>query len=324
VLIALGGALVIVVGLSLVVGNKGIPVGTVLAALRHPDGSTDHQIVRDLRVPRTLLGLAVGVALGLAGTLMQSLTRNPLADPGILGINAGCSAAVVAAIALFGLSGFQAYVWFAFAGAALSSLLVYALAARGRGGATPVRLALAGTAVAFAFTSFTQAVITLDARAFNEFRFWIVGSLAGRPLGLLADMLPFLAAGVVLAFAVAGALNALALGDDAGRALGARVGRTRGLVAAAVVLLCGTATAAAGPIAFIGLVIPHVTRSLVGHDHRWQLPYAMLIAPIVLLLADVIGRVVLRPGELQVGIVTAFVGAPLFIGLVSRRKVVHL
>ncbi len=313
-----------VVLVSIAAGAKAIPFDAVVDALRHAGTSTDHQIVRELRVPRTLLGLAAGAALGLAGTLMQALTRNPLADPGILGINAGAAAAVVAAISFLGLAGFGSYVWFAFAGAAVTSVLVYALGSGGRGGTSPVRMALAGTAVAFALVAFTQAVITLDATAFNEFRFWIVGSLAGRPMDMVLQLLPFLAVGAVLALSVASPLNALALGDDTGRSLGAHVGRVRALSALAIVLLCGAATAAAGPIAFVGLAVPHAARGLVGTDHRWVLPYAMLLAPTLLLLADVLGRTVVSPSELQVGIVTAFVGGPVFVALVMRRRIAQL
>jgi iron complex transport system permease protein len=316
--------LLVAVLLSIAAGAKAIPLHVVFDALWNADRSTDQQIVHGLRVPRTLLGLGAGAALGLAGTLMQALTRNPLADPGILGINAGAAAAVVAAISFLGLSGFGAYVWFAFAGAAVTSVVVYGLGSAGRSGADPVRLALAGTAVAFALVAFTQAVITLDAVAFDEFRYWIVGSLAGRPMTLVIQVLPFLAVGAMLAFGVAGALNALALGDDTGRALGVGVGRARAVSALAIVLLCGAATAAAGPIAFVGLAIPHAVRGLVGTDLRWVLPYAMLLAPVLLLLADVVGRTVVSPSELPVGIVTAFVGGPVFVALVLRRRIAQL
>lgn len=310
--------------LSLAVGTEPIPLGSVIDALLHPDGSTHHELVRGYRIPRTLLGLAAGVALGLAGTLMQALTRNPLADPGILGINAGAAAAVAAAISFLGLSGFGSYIWFAFAGAALTSVAVYALGSVGRGGANPVRLALAGAAVAFALTALTQAIMTLDPKAFNELRFWVVGSLAGRRMDMLLQLLPFLGLGAVLALAVARSLNALALGEDTARALGSRVGATRAVAALAIVLLCGAATAAVGPIAFVGLAVPHLARAAVGADHRWVLPFAGLIAPILLLLADVLGRVVARPSEVQVGIVTAFLGGLVFVALVGRRRIAQL
>jgi iron complex transport system permease protein len=316
--------LVAVIVASIAVGAKSIPVGDVIDGLLRDDGSESAAIVRELRVPRTLVGLAVGISLGVAGALMQALTRNPLADPGLLGVEAGASAAVVIAIGWLGLSQPRAYVWFAFAGAALASVIVYVLGSRGRAGATPVRLALAGTAVAAALTAFTYGVTLLDPEAFDEFRFWDVGSLAGRDLTILGEVGPFLLAGLLLAIALARPLNALALGDDSGRALGARIGRTRALGAVAITLLCGGATAVAGPIAFVGLTIPHVARAIVGPDQRWVLAYCLLLGPILLVGADVLGRVLVRPGELEVGIITALVGAPVFIALVRRTRIAQL
>jgi iron-siderophore transport system permease protein len=317
-------ALAAVCVLSIAVGAKGIPLGDVVDGLLRDDGSESAAIVRELRVPRTLVGLAVGISLGLAGALMQALTRNPLADPGLLGVEAGASAAVVIAIGWLGLTQPRAYVWFAFAGAAVASVVVYVLGSRGRAGATPVRLALAGTAVAAALTAFTYGITLLDPEAFDEFRFWQVGSLVGRDMTILGEVGPFLLAGLVLALALARPLNALALGEDAGRALGARIGRTRALGAIAITLLCGGATAVAGPIAFIGLMIPHLARAIAGPDQRWVLGYSLLLAPMLLVGADVIGRVLVRPGELEVGIITAFVGAPVFVALVRRARIAQL
>ena len=323
-LLAAVAALAVAVLLSLALGAKSIPLAEVLGDLLHPDGSQNSAIVHELRVPRTLLGLGVGIALGLAGALMQALTRNPLADPGLLGINAGAAAAVVIAVGLFGVGGLTGYIWFAFAGAGLAAVVVYLIAAAGRGGATPVRLALAGTAVTAALLSFTQAITLLDRAAFETWRFWWVGSLAGRDAETIAEVAPFLIVGALLALALARPLNALALGDDAGRALGAHVGRTRALGGVAITLLCGAATAAAGPIAFVGLTIPHIARAIVGPDQRWVLSYSLVLAPLLLLVSDVLGRVVTRPGELQVGIVMAFVGAPVFLLLVRRRRIAQL
>ena len=320
-----GLALLVLVALvSLAVGAKPIPLDEVVRALTHDDGSDAAAIVRDVRVPRLLIGLAVGIALGLAGALMQALTRNPLADPGLLGVDAGAAAAIVIAIAVLHLASPAEYVWFAFAGAAAASVVVYVLGSRGRAGATPVRLALAGTAVAAALTAFVNGVTLLDPLAFDDFRFWSVGALAGRDLSVLTAVGPFLLAGSVLALALARPLNAIALGDDAGRALGAAIGRTRALGALAVTLLCGGATAVAGPIAFVGLTVPHVARAIAGPDQRHVLAYSAVFAPILLIGADMIGRVVVRPSELEVGIVTALVGAPVFIALVRRRRVAQL
>jgi iron complex transport system permease protein len=310
--------------LSIAIGAKSIPLSDVVSGLLGNDGSESAAIIRELRVPRTLVGLAVGISLGLAGALMQALTRNPLADPGILGVEAGAAAAIVVAIGAFGLTEPSAYVWFAFLGAATASIVVYLLGSTGRAGASPVRLALAGTAVAAALTAFTHGVMLLDPETFDEFRFWLVGSLVGRDMGILAAIGPFLILGTVLALALARPLNALAMGDDSGRALGAKVGRTRALGALAITLLCGGATAVAGPIAFVGLTIPHVARAITGPDQRWVLGYSILLAPILLLSADIIGRLVVRPSELEVGIVTALIGAPVFIALVRRRRIAQL
>lgn len=316
--------LLFVLLLSVAVGARSIPLGDVIHVLLHDDGSETASIVRELRIPRTLVGLAVGCALGLAGALMQAITRNPLADPGLLGVDAGAAAAVVLAISLLGVTDPASYMWFAFVGAAIASIAVYALGSAGRGGATPVRLALAGTAMLAALTALIEGVTLLDPLAFDQYRFWSVGSLSGRDLGVLAPVVPFLIVGGLIALALARPLNALALGDDAGRALGAHVGRTRLLTAIAIVLLCGGATAVAGPIIFVGLVIPHVARAIAGPDLRWALPYSMLLGAILLIGADVLGRVLIRPSELQVGIVTAVIGAPVFIALVRRRRIAQL
>jgi iron complex transport system permease protein len=255
---------------------------------------------------------------------MQALTRNPLADPGILGVEAGAAAAIVAAIALLGVTEPRAYIWFSFLGAAVASVVVYLLGSHGRAGATPARLALAGVAVTAALTAFTNGLILLDQEAFDEFRHWVVGSIAGRDMAILAEIGPFLIAGTLIALALARPLNALALGDESGRALGARVGRTRALGAVAVTLLCGAATAVAGPIVFVGLCVPHMARAIAGPDQRWVLGYSALLAPILLLTADVIGRVVISPSELEVGVVTALIGAPVFIALVRRKRIAQL
>jgi iron complex transport system permease protein len=314
------GVLVLVALCSIAFGSKSISMGTVWQALVEADGSNDHLIVRSLRVPRTLLGLGVGISLGLAGAVMQGVTRNPLADPGILGIDAGASLAVVVAIYTLDVTTLTGYVWFAFAGAALASVVVYLLGSMGRGGATPVKLALAGAALSALLSSLTSAVLLLDVQTLDQFRFWVVGSLAGRDGDVVAQVAPFLVVGVVLALLSARSLNTLALGDDVARSLGQRVHLARGLAALSIVVLCGAATAAAGPVAFVGLTVPHVARAICGPDYRWILPWSLVLAPTLLLGADVIGRLIARPGEVQVGILTAFVGAPFFIALVRRRK----
>ncbi|MBW3557870.1 MAG: iron chelate uptake ABC transporter family permease subunit [Actinobacteria bacterium] len=323
-LVLAAAALVAVALASVAYGSKPIAVNRVLGSFFTFDGSSDHLIVRSLRVPRTLAGLGVGVALGMAGAVMQGVTRNPLADPGILGVNAGASLAVVLAIYGLDVTSPSGYVWFAFLGAAGASVVVYGLGSLGRDGATPVKLALAGAAMSALLGSVTTAILLLDVATLDQFRFWVVGSLAGRDATILRGVAPFLGAGALLALGSARSLNTLSLGDDVARSLGQRVGLARVCAAVAVVVLTGAAVAAAGPIGFIGLTVPHVARAITGPDYRWVLPYSAVLAPILLLGSDIAGRVVARPGELQVGIVTAFVGAPFFVALVRRRKLAEL
>jgi iron complex transport system permease protein len=319
------GLLALVAFASVAYGSKSIGLGVVWDALWHFDPSIDdHLIVRELRVPRTVMGLLVGGALGLAGAVMQGLTRNPLADPAILGVESGAALAVVIAIYALGVGTFGGYVWFAFAGAAVASIAVYALGSLGRGGATPVKLALAGAALTALLQSLASAILLLDVETLDQYRFWAVGSLVGRDTEMVGQVWPFIAAGIVLALATGRLLNALALGDDVARSLGMRLGVARGTAALAVVVLAGAATAAAGPIGFIGLTIPHIARAICGPDYRWILPYSLVTAPILLLGADVIGRLLARPSEVQVGIITAVVGAPFFIMLVRRRRLAEL
>lgn len=305
---------------SLAIGAKAIPPGAVWDALWAPTGGADDIVVRSLRLPRTVLGVLVGSALGIAGSLMQGHTRNPLAEPGILGVNAGAAFAVVLAIYALGISTLLGYVWFAFAGALIASVAVFALGSAARGGPTPVTLALAGTAVTYLLLALVHALVLLDQQTLDAYRFWSVGALAGRNVEIIWQVVWFLAAGILLALASAPGLNALALGEDVARSLGQSVWLTRIAGVVAITLLAGGATAAAGPIVFLGLVVPHVTRALTGPDYRWLLPCSGLLGAILLLVADVVGRVVVRPGELQVGIVLALVGAPFFVVLIRRRR----
>ncbi|MEU0491343.1 iron chelate uptake ABC transporter family permease subunit [Nocardiopsis sp. NPDC006139] len=322
-LLAALGALAVCVLLSITVGAKPIPAADVWAALTAYDGTYDHNVIRTLRVPRTVIGVFVGAALGLAGALMQALTRNPLAEPGILGVNSGAAAAVVVAVFAFGAAG-SALIWPAFLGAALASVAVYMLGSRGPASATPVRLALAGTAVAAVLQGLIFGVIVLNDFVFDRIRFWQVGSLVGRDLEIFWQVAPFLIGGVALTLLLGPSLNAVALGDDLAASLGARIPTIRTLTAIAVILLCGSATASAGPIWFVGLIIPHVARLVTGPDQRWLLPYSAVFGAILLTAADTLGRVVVPGAELEVGIITAFVGAPLFIALVRSRKMAAL
>ncbi|MEV5983036.1 iron chelate uptake ABC transporter family permease subunit [Streptomyces sp. NPDC052114] len=320
-LLAALAVLLLVFLTSIAVGAKSMSLDQVWHGLFQDTGTYDDVVVGE-RLARSLLGLLAGVALGLSGAVLQALTRNPLADPGLLGINLGASAAVVSAISFFGVTSLSGYVWFAFVGALLVGLLLYILG--GARGATPVRLALAGTAISAALYGYLQAVMIMDGAALNKMRFWTVGSLASANMDTIKQVLPFLVIGTVIALGLARPLNAMAMGDDTARALGARLTRTRALSMAAATLLCGAATAACGPIVFVGLMVPHIVRSFTGPDLRWILPYAAVLSPVLLLGADVVGRVVARPSELQVGIVTAVIGAPVFILLVRRRKVAQL
>jgi iron complex transport system permease protein len=313
--------LVLVALASIAIGAKELSLGQVWHGLFEDSGTYGDVVVAE-RLSRTVLGLLAGAALGLAGAVLQALTRNPLADPGLLGINAGASAAVVTAITYLGVTSLNGYVWFAFLGAAAVGALVWFLG--GSRGATPVRLALAGTALSAALYGYLQAVMIMDDAALGKMRFWTVGSLSSASESTIRQVLPFLLAGVVLALALSRPLNAMAMGDDTAKALGANLNRTRALSMLAATVLCGAATAACGPIVFVGLMVPHVVRSFTGPDLRWILPYAAILSPVLLLGADVIGRIVARPAELQVGIVTAILGGPVFIYLVRRRRTAQL
>ncbi|MFF1394584.1 FecCD family ABC transporter permease [Streptomyces sp. NPDC058287] len=314
-------ALVLAVLLSLAVGARAIAPSTVLDALVHGGHSDDAEVIRGLRLPRTLVGLMVGAALALAGTVLQGITRNPIADPGILGISQGASVGVVLAIAFAGIHTLTGYVWFAFAGAALASVAVYAIASSGRGGATPVKLALGGAAINALLVSVTTAVLTTKASAMDEFRFWQVGSLSGRDAHIVGQIWPFLVVGVLLVLSVARGLDALALGEDVAKGLGQRVATVRIVGGLGATVLTGVGVAAAGPIAFIGLAVPHIARAVVGSDHRWVLPMAALIGPVMLLVSDTVGRVVFPPSEVPAGVMTALIGVPFLVTLVRRKAV---
>lgn len=316
--------LVFVFSLSLAIGARTIPVSDVASSLFTDNASIDSETIWSLRLPRTLLGLMAGIAFALSGALMQALTRNPLADPGILGINAGAAFAMVAAIGLLGISHPLSLIWFAFAGTGLAAIGVYAAAVGGRAGATPLRLTLAGVAIGSVLRGLTSTLIFLDPNTFDHMLNWEVGSLAITGYDNLVYTAPFVVIGVLLALICAPVLNVVALGDDQARSLGAGLGGARIMVVLAVMLLTGAATAAAGPVGFLGLMVPYVARWIGGSDQRWIFAYTLILAPIVLLTADIVGRLSMRPAEIQVGIVTAFIGAPVLIWLVRARKVTAL
>lgn len=319
-LLAALALLVLTCGLSVAVGAKSVPLGDVWSAWLHPDDGYTSAVVQS-RLSRTALGVLAGAALAVSGAVIQGLTRNPLGDPGLLGVNAGASASVVLVTALSGGTAGRS-VWAALPGAVVATVAVYLIGSGGpRGRATPVRLVLAGAAIAAVLTALVQAVTLADTEVFTTYRFWVIGSLAGRPEDTVGLVLPYVLAGLLLAALLTRGLNALALGDETATSLGLNAGRTRALAGASATVLAAASVAAVGPVAFVGLAVPLVVRSFTGSDHRWLLPYCALLGPVLLLAADVVGRVVARPGELMVGVVTAFVGAPFLVVAVRRGRV---
>jgi iron complex transport system permease protein len=304
---------------SLAIGTQNVSLSTVWQAVTDYRDIGDQWVVHDLRIPRTVLALVIGMALGLSGTLIQAVGRNPLADSEILGINSGAALFVVCAIAFAGLTGIWTYIWFAFAGALFAMLLVYLVGMTGRASVTPVRVLLAGVAIGAVMDGIGFAIRLRHPLAFSNMRFWDAGALDGRDLGVVAAIAPFIAVGVVLCIVVGRSLNVTALGDDLAKSMGGNTGRTQALSLIAVTLLAGAATAGGGPIGFVGLMVPHAVRRFTGPDWRWILAYACVLGPALLLAADIVGRVVIRPGELPAGIVTAFVGAPVLIWLIRKQ-----
>ena len=322
----LGVVLVLVASAaSLAVGARSIPPDVVWTALVSPSDAppADAAVVAS-RIPRTLTGLLVGAGLAVAGAAMQGMTRNPLADPGLLGLNAGAAAAVVLGIHLLGVGSVLAMAGLAFFGAALATAVVYAIAALGSAGPTPIRLALAGAATTAGLSAITSAVLLLNQQALEQFRFWQVGVLGARDLSDIALLAPAMGLGILALLLLSPVLNALALGDDAATGLGIAVGRSRLVLAAAVVLLAGSAVSLAGPIGFLGLLVPHAARLVVGGDYPRIMLLCLFGGPTLLLVADVIGRIVLPPAEVQAGVMTALLGVPVFIALVRRRREVGL
>nr|WP_286219402.1 iron chelate uptake ABC transporter family permease subunit [Paraoerskovia sediminicola] len=313
--------LALVVVASLAIGSRDIPLAVVRdVLLGGSGGSTEATVVLDLRLPRTVTGLTAGLALGLAGAIIQAVTRNPLADPGILGVTSGSAFAVALAVGVVGATAPEQYVWFAFGGALAATVIVYVIGSAGRGGGSPARLTLTGVALGAVLGGITTAMVLADPTRFDVMRAWQSGSLADRGWDGLTTVLPFVLVGVVVALALARPLNAMAMGDDLASSLGANLAVTRTLAVVAVTLLAGGATAIAGPIAFVGLMVPHVARWIVGPDQRWILAYTLVLAPVLLIAADILGRIVARPGEVPAGVVTAFLGAPVLIALVRRSK----
>jgi iron complex transport system permease protein len=315
------GALILAMSLvySVTIGARAIPLGTVLESFTLFDSSFDHLVVQTVRLPRSLMAITVGAALAVSGALMQGLTRNPLAEAGILGIEAGAALAVVMTLFIFGSAAPSVYAGAAFLGAAIAAFLVYGLGSLGKGGATPLNLTVAGAAMTALIGSITTGILVINQRAFEEIRFWLAGSLAGRDLELFLQVLPFTAAGLLLALLLGRQITTLSLGEDIARTLGQKTIGIKLLTATSVVLLAGSAVAIAGPIGFVGLIVPHTVRYWIKTDYRWILPYSAILGAILLLLADMAGRVILKPQEIPVGIMTALIGAPAFVYLAKSQ-----
>ncbi|GAA3712418.1 iron chelate uptake ABC transporter family permease subunit [Zhihengliuella alba] len=321
VLVGLACAVVVVSVLSLCIGSASNTVAEALHAILSPTGTVMDMTIRELRFPRTVTALAVGAALGMAGTLVQGHTRNPIAEPGLLGINQGAALAIVSTTALLGPQPYAVQAVLAFAGALLAAVVVFGIGHVGRRGGSPTTLVLVGAAVTALCTGIVSGIVLLSEAALETLRFWQVGSVAGRS-GALEVLWPLVIVGAVIAWLNATQLNALALGESVATSLGVTTARARGVGLAALVLLTGVAVTVAGPIAFLGLLVPHIVRWAIGADYRWLLPAAALTGAALLLLADVVGRVIARPGELPVGVVVAMIGAPVFVYIARRRKVV--
>jgi len=322
---ALAAFLALVAALSLAVGARALSPAEVWHGLfAAPDSDQRlteiRLIVQTVRVPRTVLAIVAGIALGVGGALIQGYTRNPIADTGLLGVNSGASFAVVSAIAVFGLTNPFHYVWFAFVGAAVAGVVVFGLASIGRGAGNPLTLALAGQGITVFLMAMTTAVALTDQKSLNALRFWNAGSVAGVGFDVIWPVTGFIAVGLLLALSTLPSLNLLNLGDDVARGLGVNIVLSRAIGIVAITLLAGAATAACGPIAFLGLMVAHVARYMTGPDYRWLVPYAGLLGAVILLACDIVGRLVVRPGELEPGVVVALIGAPFFAVLVWRGK----
>ncbi|OKH16546.1 iron ABC transporter permease [Fischerella major NIES-592] len=304
---------------SVTLGAADIPLDKILASFIAFDGSYEHLVIQTVRLPRVLIAILVGSALAVSGALMQGLTRNPLADPGILGIESGAALAVVATIFIFGSSSLSVLTIVAFLGAGVTATLVYFLGSLGRVGATPLNLTVAGAALTALISSLTTAVLIVSQRTLEEIRFWLAGSLAGRDINILLQALPFVMVGLVVAFALGRQITTMSLGEDVAKGLGQKTAWVKIVTAISVVLLAGSSAALAGPIGFIGLVVPHMVKFYIKADYRWILPYSAVLGAILLLIADIAARLLLKPQELPVGVMTALIGAPFFVYLAKSK-----
>jgi iron complex transport system permease protein len=304
--------------LSIVYGYTDTSWNTALNALTNYNHSNEHIVIQSIRLPRALIAASDGASLAIAGTLMQTLTKNPLASPGTFGINAGAGFAVVIAVSFFSIVSLQAFTWLAFLGAAVAAISVYFIGSVGREGLTPMKLTLAGAAMTAMFSSFTQGLLVIDEAALEQVLFWLAGSVSGRKLESLTAVIPYLTVGWIGAILLASKMNVLAMGEDVAKGLGLNTGVVKIGIGLVVVLLAGGAVAVSGPIGFIGIVIPHITRSIVGIDHRWVIPFSGLLGSILLLAADISARYILMPQEIPVGVMTAMIGTPFFIYIARK------
>ncbi|MEK5185390.1 FecCD family ABC transporter permease [Solibacillus sp. FSL W7-1324] len=303
---------------SIVYGYTDTTWKIALDAFQHNNGSNEHLVITTLRLPRALIAATVGISLAIAGVLMQTLTKNPLASPDIFGVNAGAGFAVVIGITVFSMGNLQAIAWVAFLGAAIAAIGVYVIGSIGREGLTLIKLTLAGAATAAMFSSFTQGVLVLDESALEQVLFWLAGSVQGRKLEILISVLPYLIFGWLGAMLISPKMNVLSMGEDVAKSLGLRTGLLKVWMAIVIILLSGGAVAIAGPIGFIGIVIPHVARSIVGIDHRWLIPFSGILGGILLLASDILARYIIMPQEVPVGVMTAIIGTPFFIYIARK------
>lgn len=310
--------LVILMGMSIVLGYTDTSIKTVINAFTDFNGTNEHIIVKNVRLPRALIAAAVGACLAMAGVLMQTLTKNPLASPSILGINAGAGFAVVIAVTFFNLTSLQAFSWVSFTGAAIAAVSVYVIGTAGREGLTPMKLTLAGAAMAALFASFTQGLLVLNEAALEQVLFWLAGSVAGRDLDILASVIPYMVAGWITALLIAPKMNVLSMGDDLAKGLGLQTGLVKMVAGLVVIFLAGSAVAVAGPIGFVGIVIPHMARKIIGVDHVWLIPLSGLMGGMLLVAADIGARYVIMPQEVPVGVMTAVIGTPFFVYIARR------
>jgi iron complex transport system permease protein len=308
----------LLLGMSIVYGYTDTSWGLAYEAFISSNNTKEHIVIESIRLPRALIAAVVGSSLAIAGLLMQTLTKNPLASPGIFGINAGAGFMVVAAVTLFGVTDLQAFSWISFLGAGIAAVGVYVIGSAGREGLTPMKLTLAGAAITALFASFTQGLLVLNEAALEQVLFWLAGSVQGRNLEILGSVFPYILFGWILALVIANKMNVIAMGEDVAKGLGLKTGLIKFIALSIVVLLAGGAVAIAGPIGFIGIVIPHIAKKIIGIDHRWLIPYSGLLGAILLLAADIGARYIIMPQEVPVGVMTAAIGAPFFIYIARR------